>query len=217
MAYDETFFKLPRFSERELYEIPEEANGEMRLIDGVLDLRRIETSPRVQEWISGRIEEGEAPILRVNHNFLKNGEMHSVAWIGRVGVGHQVVCECVPEEETEISSYDYRLFSCEAVAAAINYQANQARRVLNNDEYLHRHGDYETIKGMVQFLLIYSEVHPDTWLVAHKDKVGLVGGFAQAFRRPYDEVREMIQQMQKENLISLSGPDDQVVSLPHAA
>lgn len=217
MAYDETFDPLPRFNNRELYEIEEVREGRIRPLEGIIRLEKIETSPVIETWCRHKMEQGEAIAPRVAYDLLKDGELHTVAWIGRVGVGYQIICDCVDQYYGREEEYEEDIFDCGAVITAINARADYTRVVLKNENYLHRRGDYETIRGMVQFLLDYSEKNPDTWLATHKSGQGLVGGFAQTFKRSYREMSSMTQAMQIEGAVTLSGQYEQIVALPKAA
>lgn len=213
MAYEETFQQLPRLSESELYQIPEINFGEIRPLVGLVKLEKIPTSDKVRDWMLDRWGEGEVVVPRVS----KNIRGHNVVWINRVGVGHQVVCDCTTKDMDEAlaaddPAYEERLFACRAAKTAINRTANAARAVLGNDEYLHCHGDTDTLKGMIRFMISYAASNPDVWLANHRSGVILVGAAAQATRRSYDEAKEIVLSMEAEGEVALGGPRGQVVS-----
>lgn len=213
MAYDENFQALPRFTPEEVgsgVSIPELYLGQLRKLDGVLRLSKVKTSPTIEKFIASR--EGEVT-PRVAHNFLKNGEKHTVAWVGRVGLGYNLICDCIDGYEGDLEGFEESTFYCEAIVKAINFNATQIGRRLNNEALLHEHGDRPVITSMINFMLQYASSHPDVWFANHKSGVALVGAVAKATERTYEETAEVVQEMENIGDIVTSGIGGQVIEI----
>lgn len=215
MAYDETFQALPRFIPDEVggVSIPEVYLGQMRSIKGVLRLAKVKTSPEIDYYLEEEAKEGKTMAPRLSLKFKKDGELHSVAWVGSVSEQYQLICDC-------IAGYDFRsdimgddILYCDSVQEAINFRANKVRDRLANQDLLHRHGDRNTIKKMLGFIIDYSQKNPDIWVANHRSGTALIGGLAQTIGRTFDETKDIIYEMEANGLVTTSGEGGQIVSL----
>lgn len=222
MAYDETFQTLPRFTKLELYQIPEVADGGLRPLENIISLRPPLTSPEIQNWMSFRFSAGEVVVPRVVYDIALPNGPHAVAWVRRTGSKsdkssdyHQIVCDCVAEGQIDTADFEEGLFACQAVGLAMRLRASLVRHRLENDAFLpRRHSNYITIKGMVQFILAYSDKHPQTWLLGHRSGVSSVGILGEFFRQSPSKIQKITQQMADEGIIALRGRNSQLVTLP---
>ncbi|MBI4034432.1 hypothetical protein HY380_00875 [Candidatus Saccharibacteria bacterium] len=199
----------------EIQSLPEVAFGELRVRapKPLPKLGRVATSRTIEDWAKVQLFSGTPKIVRKSYDFFVDGDMHSTAWVGGPDNDHFLVCDHVFEFQPGSPDYEARLFSCQAVQAAINHRAKEAWELLRNDHYLARKADVETIISMTSFLLEYISAHRETWIGSHKGGVALIGGLAQTFRKSYGETKELLEQMETNGHVSIGGVHDQVVTL----
>ena len=225
MAYDETFHKVPVFTDRELYELPQIQSGEVDLpqkyLDGAIKLERHIAGPIIQGFIQHSQEEGVLVVVKETSTVLdSNGREHEVAWCricDESGDRHQVVCEHVGQSGMEALT-DELIFACSGIKMAIRARALIVQDILKHSDAIGNSGqNYGGRRGVVNFMLAYGRSQSHNWLATHRNDSGNIEGFAALFDISEERMRRTAELMVLEGDISISGPDDQVITPLRAA
>ncbi|HET9850355.1 MAG TPA: hypothetical protein VFP35_01885 [Candidatus Saccharimonadales bacterium] len=221
MAYDETLRDLPRFNERELYEVPAIQDGQLYFpqssLDAALKLDKTPSSPAIEEFARTSFELGRVVVVKESYQIPLAGGEHTVAWCricDQTGQTdhHQIVCDHVAEEGESALSEEL-LFTCQAVREAIMIRSYVLQSKLGNTPALAEAGQtYRGRRGVIRFMLDYGRKQPHNWLVSHRSDVGLVDGFAALLDISPTKVRKTAKLMSLEGDIELTGPDNQVIT-----
>jgi len=221
MAYDETIHPIPRFNDRELYDLPEIQSGEVDLpqkyLDGAIKLDKVQSSPVIDEFVSSSLRAGMLVVVKeTTTTFANSTDGHEVAWSYihdlETGDGHyQVICDHVAEFGPEALA-DELLLSCSGVQQALRERAIIIQHKLSHQETLANAGrSYGGRRGVVRFMLDYSQKQPHNWLANHKSDTGNIYGLAALFEISEARMRRTADLMALEGDIQINGPDDQVI------
>jgi|GEM_PF-4980598 len=223
MAYDETIHPIPRFNERELYEVPQIQSGEVELpqiyLDGALKLQKVDSSSTINDFVEHSMEEGKLVVIKETTTVFSNSfKGHEVAWTHicdlETGADHyQVICDHVGEYGFEALD-ESLLLSCSGVQQALRERAIVIHHTLGNQEAVaDGASNYAGRRGIVRFMLDYSQKQPHNWLVNHRNDTGNINGFAALFEISEARMRRTATLMALEGDIEVSGPYDQIIRL----
>lgn len=221
MAYDETIHPIPRFNERELYEMPQIQSGEVELpqvyLDRAVKLQKLDSSPTINDFVQHSMEEGKLVVIKETTTvFSSSATGHEVAWSHicdmETGEDHyQIVCDHVGEHGFDALD-EALLLSCSGVQQALRERAIVLQHTLGNQEAVADGGkNYAGRRGIVRFMLDYSQKQPHNWLVNHRSDTGNINGFAALFEISEARMRRTATLMALEGDIEVSGPSDQVI------
>jgi hypothetical protein len=221
MSYDETIHPIPRFNERELYEMPQVQSGEVDLpqiyLDGALKLQKVDSSPAINDFVQHSVEEGKLVVVKETSTvFSDSTDGHEVAWTHicdlETGADHyQMICDHVGEHGFEALE-EPLLLSCSGIQQALRERAIVIQHTLGNQEAIVGAGrNYAGRRGIVRFMLEYSQKQPHNWLVNHRSDTGNINGFAALFEVSEARMRRTATLMVLEGDIEVTGPSDQVI------
>jgi hypothetical protein len=220
MAYDETIHQIPRFNERELYELPEIQSGEVDLpqsfLDGALKLQKVQSSRPIEMFVQDSMENGRLVVVKESHPIPTSNGEHTVAWCRICDADadtdrYQIICDHVGEMGDEALK-DELLLACEGVKEAIMIRSDVVQERLGNRQVLaNARENYGGRRGLVRFILAYAQNQPHNWLASHRSDVGLIDGFAALMDISSDKMRKTAELMAIEGDIDIIGPSQQIV------
>ena len=221
MAYDETIHPVPHFNDRELYDLPEIQSGEVDLpqkyLDGAIKLEKVQTGPIINDFANRSYQEGKLIVVKETTTmFSDTASGHEVAWSHihdlKTGEDHyQIICDHVGELGL-IALDEERLLACSGVQQALRERAIIIQDRLAHQEVLADAGrNYCGRRGVVRFMLDYSQKQSHNWLVNHRSDTGNINGFAALFEISEARMRRTADLMALDGDIEVSGPDSQVI------
>ena len=201
--------------------MPQIQSGEVDLpqvyLDGALKLEKVDSSPTINEFALYSMEEGKLIVPKESTTVFDNSTNgHEVAWSHvldlETGADHyQIVCDHVGELGFEALD-ESLILSCAGVQQALRERAIVIQHVLGNKEAVADGGrNYAGRRGIIRFMLDYSQKQPHNWLVNHRSDTGNINGFAAFFEISETRMRRTATLMALEGDIEITGPSEQVI------